>query len=181
MIKSKEELLAALAADKKLYINSGRKQFLNASEEWYIYQYLKALRKCEYHLNNAGIWHKLRYFFYLRKKNRLGIFLGIYAWPNSIGAGILIAHTGSILINGNAKIGKNCIFHGENCIGNIGYGDIAPVLDDNIELGVGAKVIGDVYLAKGVKVGANAVVLTSCFEENATLVGVPARIVSSKK
>lgn len=115
------------------------------------------------------------------KKNKLGILLGIYVWPNSVDVGVYIPHSGSILINGNAKIGKNCILHGENCIGNIGYGDVAPILDDDIDLGVGAKVIGDVYLAKGIKVGANAVVLTSCYEENATLVGVPARVVSSKK
>lgn len=45
---------------------------------------------------------------------------------------------------------------------------------DNVEIGVGAKIIGDIYIADGVKIGANAVVVKSCYNKGATLVGIPA-------
>ena len=50
-----------------------------------------------------------------------------------------------------------------------------PVIGDNLDLGIGAKVIGDVRLGNNVKIGANAVVTRSFEENNITLVGLPAR------
>ena len=46
-------------------------------------------------------------------------------------------------------------------------------MGDNVYLGPGAKVFGEIYVANGSKIGANAVVNKSCHEENAILVGVP--------
>lgn len=178
MIKTAVQLREILNEEKRLYLGKNpRRSMLNASEGWFTFRVLSALRKCEYHQNQKGFFHRLMYSFYLRKKNVLGAKYGIYAWPNSIEEGLYISHLGSILINGNAHIGKNCIMHGENCVGSIGHGSVAPVLGDRVELGVGAKVIGDVYLADGVVVGANAVVTKSCYEKNAVLAGIPARII----
>lgn len=55
----------------------------------------------------------------------------------------------------------------------------APVLGDNVELGFGATVIGDVYIADGCKIG--AVVTKSCYEPYSTLVGFPRVIHSNVK
>lgn len=178
MIENIEQLNEILLKEKQLHLGSNSfKNMINAAEGWFTYQFLSALRKCEYHRGQSGFIHKLMYLFYLRRKNVLGAKYGIYAWPGSIGGGVYISHLGSILINGNAVIGKNCIFHGENCVGSVGHGAVAPVLGDGVELGVGAKVIGDVYLADGVVVGANAVVTKSCFEKNAVLAGVPSVVI----
>ena len=46
---------------------------------------------------------------------------------------------------------------------------------DNVDIGVGAKIIGGVTIADNIKIGANAVVTKSFYEEGITLVGVPAR------
>ena len=50
-----------------------------------------------------------------------------------------------------------------------------PQIGDNVDIGVGAKIIGDVTIANGIKIGANAVVNKSFNEENITIVGCPAR------
>lgn len=53
-------------------------------------------------------------------------------------------------------------------------GDDIPVLGDNVEIGVGAKVLGRIHIGNNVKIGANAVVIRDV-PDGATAVGVPAR------
>lgn len=82
-------------------------------------------------------------------------------------------------MNGHATIGKNCQFHGNNCVGNKGgNSNEAPTIGDNVEIGVGACVIGNITIADNVRIGANAVVTQSCLHKGATLVGIPAREIS---
>ena len=52
--------------------------------------------------------------------------------------------------------------------------DKAPVIGEHVYIGPGAKVFGDIEIADGVQIGANAVVSKSCMTKGATLVGVPA-------
>ena len=56
------------------------------------------------------------------------------------------------------RIGEDCILHGQNCIGNKGDADAsaAPVIGKNVDIGVGASVIGDIFIADDVKIGAGA-------------------------
>ena len=87
-------------------------------------------------------------------------------------------HYGGVIINPKAKIGNNVIImHGVTIGNNMPKGDKCPTIGDNVFIGAGAKILGEVYLAKGVKVGANAVVVRSVYEEGVTVIGVPARIV----
>lgn len=79
------------------------------------------------------------------------------------------------MVNGDARVGKNCRLHGGNVIGNKGVSLEVPVLGDNVRLGAGAKVLGGVTVADGVQIGAGAVVLHSCATRGALLVGVPAK------
>jgi serine O-acetyltransferase len=59
---------------------------------------------------------------------------------NVCGAGLCLVHGGTIIINGNAIIGKNCRIHSGVNIGSIdSMPDKAPVLGDNIYIGPGAK------------------------------------------
>ena len=51
-------------------------------------------------------------------------------------------------------------------------------IGDNVYLGPGAKVFGDIVLGDNIQVGANAVVTKSCLKDGAVLVGVPAQEVS---
>ena len=92
-----------------------------------------------------------------------------------------IWHYGSIIISGDAQIGENCTFHGQACIGNDGSTESAPRIGSNVDIGVGAKIIGDITIADNVKIGAGAVVTRSCPEPGVTLVGVPARPIGSNR
>lgn len=70
--------------------------------------------------------------------------------------------------------------HGNNCIGNSHEEDDCPVIGNNVRLGVGAKVIGNIYIADNVTIAAGAVVTKSCFEKGVTLAGIPAKIINRK-
>ena len=178
MITSKKELLDALKCEKTLYLGNGFihhiKLFLLCDHDYELWTYVKSLRVTEYHYNCK---HKVRFYFSQRRKNKLGQKLGITIWHNCIDIGLRIWHYGNIVVNGHAKIGKNCHLHGGNCIGNKGDEHYdAPTIGDNVEIGFGAAIIGGISIANNCKIGANAVVLKSCDSESAILVGVPATI-----
>lgn len=178
MIHNREELREILKREGLDYLGIGKNRMnkiLKLNPDYLIWRFVKALRHAEYHFNTG---HTVRYYLWERRKNRLGAKLGISIWCNTIDAGLRIWHYGSVIVNGSCKIGKNCQLHGENCIGNRGKEDAAvPVIGDNVDIGVGAKIIGDIYIASGCTIGANAVVTKSCHEEGAVLVGIPARVI----
>lgn len=106
------------------------------------------------------------------------IFLGISIKPGtSIGPGLYVGHTGSVIIHPQARIGKNLSIGTGVIIGEkgVGYGGI-PIIGNDVYVGVGAKILGQVQIGDKVKIGANAVVLQD-LPEGATAVGVPAKIV----
>lgn len=180
MIETKKQLKAYLREEKELYLPKGsRLEWILTSDNRYkIYCYLRMLRLTEYHYNNRSrILHKVLYAFCRRRKNVLGRRLGIEMWENTFDSGLMIYHAGNIVINGGARIGRNCKLHGSNCVGNNGRTLDTPVLGDNVRLGVGAKVIGNVQLADNVTVAAGAVVLHSCMIPGAVLAGIPAKCV----
>ncbi len=145
-----------------------------------IVKYQKLLRLDEYYSNTATGMKKILQLWYRWKKNRLGEKLGITISRNVFDEGLVIWHYGYIVVNGMAKVGKNCVLHGNNCIGNNGNTPEAPVIGDNVDIGVGAMIIGNIRIANNVKIGAGAVVIHSVEEEGATVVGVPAKVVKRK-
>lgn len=155
------------------------KNRLLREQYYFCWKYVKFLRIVEYYHNSKNIFHKIMYVMWRFKKNRLGIRLGLELWDNCFDEGIKIFHSAGIIVNANAKIGKNCVLHGNNCIGNNGITNEAPVLGNDVEIGVGAKIIGPVFIADGTKIGANAVVVKSCYEPNSTIIGVPTHKVGS--
>lgn len=88
-----------------------------------------------------------------------------YSIPlNSFGPGLCLGHIGTIVINGSAKFGANIRI--QACV-NIGAyskfdenwkADSAPKFGNNIYIGPGAKVFGDITIGDNVAIGANAVV-----------------------
>ena len=180
MIRTREELRDCLRKERTIYLpeQCALEKILTSDNQFKLFQYVRLLRFTEYHYNNRQkLYHKLLYALYRRKKNILGRELGIEMWENTFDTGLLIYHAGNIVVNGNSRIGKNCKLHGDNCVGNNGLTIKCPVLGDNIRLGVGAKVIGDVQLADNITVAAGAVVIHSCMIPGAVLAGVPAKCV----
>lgn len=178
MSNDKNFLYEILNYEKELYLGKNPsmiKCWMLQEHDYQIWKYQEALRKYEFYYNNNN---KIKYRFWLLRKNRLGARLGIQLRHNVAEKGLHIWHYGSIIVNGNAKIGKNCQLHGMNCIGNKGdKSDAAPTIGNNVDIGVGAVIIGNIHIADDVKIGANAVVVKSCYERGAVLVGNPARII----
>lgn len=186
MIKNKEDLTNFLEIEKSIYKKIGYvsniKSILNQSEIGYIYKYVKLLRYDEYYSNShKSILKKIMKLFIRRKRNIIGLKLGINIPINVFDSGLTIYHANGIVINAKARVGKNCKLHGDNCIGNDGKDDDnVPILKDNIDIGVGAKIIGKVEIKNNVKIGANAVVLKGIYEEESVLVGIPAKEIQKK-
>lgn len=178
MIKSKSDLKKCLEEDYKYYEISLKEKIRDNFVKEHlrvIWKYIKYLRYEEYYSNKKSLIYKPWKLLFTRKKNKLGNKLGFYIHPNCFEEGLTICHHGNIIVNGYSKIGKNCVLHGDNCIGNDGKSKKAPQIGNNVNIGIGAKIIGDIYLADNIKIGANAVVIKSCYTEGATLVGIPAK------
>jgi serine O-acetyltransferase len=136
------------------------------------------LRKLEFALNcsHNSLLKIYRRFQYKRTSIKLGFSIS----PNTFGPGLSIAHRGTIVVNGGAKIGANCRIHVDVNIGTeAGKSDSAPVIGDNCYIGPGAKIFGPIEIGSGSVIGANAVVNKSFPEGNQTLGGIPAKVISS--
>lgn len=181
MIKSKADLKQYMQKDMRFYYQFSKKErmiyALTQDPLYQIVRYIRMLRKEEYYYNcRKDRLGQLMTLWYLRKKNALGNRLGFKIPRNTFEEGLTIYHHGGIIINEDVKVGKNAILHGENCIGNDGSsGNKVPVIGDDLDLGIGAKVIGDVTLGNQVFVGANAVVTRSFENDHITIAGIPAR------
>ncbi len=185
MIESKKDLAEYIERDMQFYhdYDSREKIIRRIMQDpaYKIKEYLVYLRKEEYYFNvRKDMLGKVMYLYYFRKKNILGNKLGFKIPRNCFGPGLSIAHHGEIIINENAKIGSDALLHGGNCIGNNGTPGNAPEIGDGLDLGIGAKVIGNVSLGNNVIVGANAVV-TKSFNSNCTIVGIPAKVIESSR
>lgn len=181
MIRTKKELKACIKADaiaNEQHRNLANfKDFILHEHHYLNWRYIKALRKDEYYTNNSGGLKILLKIYFRRKKNIYGEKLGFTIPPNVFDEGLRIWHFGNIVVNGYARVGKNCILHGDNCIGNNGLDMKAPRIGNNVDIGVGAKIIGDVIIADNIIIGANSVVNKSFTEPNVVIAGVPAKVI----
>jgi serine O-acetyltransferase len=96
-----------------------------------------------------------------------------------IGGGLLLLHPNGIVIDQDVVIGTNCTIFQQVTIGDARNsrqkGQPVPVIGNNVEIGAGAKVLGDIRVGDHAKIGANAVVLQD-IPPHAIAVGIPARI-----
>lgn len=104
---------------------------------------------------------------------------GIEIHPGAkIGRRCFIDHGMGVVVGETAEIGDDCtLYHGVT-LGGISWdvGKRHPTLGDGVVIGAGAKVLGPILIGSGARVGSNAVV-TKAIPENATAIGIPARII----
>lgn len=129
------------------------------------------------------VWHKINHFLYKkhlyfisRLLSQLARFLtGIEIHPGAvIGRRLFIDHGMGIVIGETSIIGDDCtIYHGVT-LGGTGKEKKKrhPTLKNNIIVGCGAKVLGNIVISDNVKIGANSVVLKDV-PKNSTVVGIP--------
>jgi serine O-acetyltransferase len=98
-----------------------------------------------------------------------------------LGKNFRIDHFGGIIISGYASFGDNCVIRDGVTVGLRRVDDpVAPQIGSNVDIGTGAKVLGEITVGDNVVIGANAVVLDN-IPPNSIAVGVPARIIPPKK
>jgi serine O-acetyltransferase len=88
-----------------------------------------------------------------------------------IGGGLLIPHPNGIVIHPEAKIGVNCLIFQQVTIGTRD-GAGAPRVGGHVDIGAGAKVLGDIEIGPHARIGANAVIVKNV-EGGGTAVGWP--------
>ena len=106
-------------------------------------------------------------------------FTQIEIHPNAtIGKGIFIDHGSGVVIGETAEIGDGCtIYQGVTLGGtSLSHGKRHPTLGRNVVVGVNSSVLGAIVLGDNAKVGGGSVVVKDV-PANATVVGVPARVV----
>ena len=175
MINDKEGLVEFLEADRLALGKKYKKPKLIGDEIWRL-QIL--LRKCEYYENcKKGMLNKIIKYSYFYRYHRMRLKLGLSIPLNVFNKGLSIAHFGCIVVNGNAKVGKNCRIHEGVTIGATGGSSKAANIGDNVFIGSGAKIIGDISIVSNVSIGANATVVKDITEVG-TYAGSPAKKVS---
>ena len=107
------------------------------------------------------------------------MFTGVDIHPGAkIGKRLFIDHGQGVVIGETAVVGDNVVmFHGAT-LGGTGKdkGKRHPTIGNNVVIGCGAKVLGNIVIGDNAKIGANAVVLKDV-PANSTAVGIPAKVV----
>jgi serine O-acetyltransferase len=104
---------------------------------------------------------------------------GIEIHPASkIGRRLFIDHGMGVVIGETSIVGNDVTLYQGVTLGGTGkeHGKRHPTLDDNVVVGGGAKILGDIIVGKNCRIGAGSVVLRNV-PDNSTVVGVPGHIV----
>jgi len=128
----------------------------------------------------AHLLYALKIPFFPRVLSQLARFLtGVEIHPGAkIGPGFFIDHGMGVVIGETTEIGENVTIYQGVTLGGTGKerGKRHPTLGNNVVVGVGAKVLGNIRIGDHVKVGGGSVVIHSV-PDHCTVVGVPAEIV----
>lgn len=185
-VKSRQQLREFLDCEQTIYLRYMYPSkfllllgMLRREPTWRIMKWQRLSRIADYYdyichtTSNKLAW--LLYNYYSRCRNILAGRIGIEMSTALVGKGLVIYHYNNV-VNGSTVIGDNCHIHGTVVVGNAGSNDLrTPVIGNNVMVGAGAKIIGNVTIADDIKIAAGAVVVTSFLEPGITIGGVPAR------
>jgi len=140
-----------------------------------LYQGLHALVAYRF----AHSLYKIRLFFLARFVSQVARWAtGIEIHPGAkIGKSLFIDHGMGVVVGETAIIGDNVLLYQGVTLGGTGltHGKRHPTIGNNVVIGAGAKVLGDINIGDNSYIGANAVVIKDV-PANSTVVGVPGRI-----
>jgi serine O-acetyltransferase len=109
-------------------------------------------------------------------------FTGIEIHPGAkIGNGVFIDHGMGVVIGETAIVGDYALIYQGVTLGGTGKesGKRHPTLGENVVVGAGAKVLGNIQISDRVRIGAGSIVLRDV-PPDATVVGIPGRIITPK-
>ena len=137
---------------------------------------------------HALIYYKVSHFFFKIKwrgfarwiSERGKFHTGVEIHPGAqIGKGLFIDHGAGVVIGETTVIGDNCTIYQAVTLGGRGHAKghkRHPTIGDNVLIGAGAKLLGDITVGDNASIGANAVILHDV-PAGATIVGVPGKVV----
>ena len=141
--------------------------------------YFKGFHALQTHRVAHWLWHEGREALALFLQNRTSEVFGVDMHPAArVGNGILIDHATSVVVGETAIIEDNVSILHEVTLGGTGKaeGDRHPKVRHGVLIGAGAKILGNVEVGRGAKVGAGSVVLEDV-PPHCTVAGVPAKII----
>jgi serine O-acetyltransferase len=139
-----------------------------------------------------AVWgHRLAHWLWKRKLRLLARWVshvnrfltGIEIHPGAvIGENLFIDHGMGVVIGETAEVGRNVtLYHGVTLGGvSLEKGKRHPTIEDEVVIGAGAKVLGNIRVGRASRIGANAVVVQSV-PPNSVVVGVPGQVVVRSK
>ena len=187
MIKTKKQLKEYIRADSSRYEKSRRRfkilSFLYGDESYSTLRLLYFWRKTEYFYNTLDkkkpwsiILLCFNFFIYrqLQIKNRIILPL------NVIGPGLYIPHrVGGVIINA-LQIGRNFTISSGCVVGKKNTEEQKPIIGNDVECCIGAKIIGKVVIGNNVVIAPNSVVIKDV-PDNVIVSGVPSTIIKAIK
>ncbi len=151
----------------------------NLAEVLFCYPGLQALisHRIAHKLAYWGIPFIPRFISYLTR-----IITGIEIHPKArIGRRFFIDHGEGVVIGETTIIGDDVLIYQQVTLGGTGneHGKRHPTIGNNVIIGAGAKVLGNITIGDNTRVGAGSVVIDNV-PEHCTVVGVPGRVVQQK-
>lgn len=156
------------------------------NERYYEGRYLYHFRWSLYYLKQEKeangrvkrIAYKLLRFYHRSIMNKISYKTGFQFGMCDVGFGVKFHHFGSIVINGNVKIGKNLtIYHGVTIGQTAGNKENVPTIGNNVFIYPNAMVCGKISIGNNVTILANSVV-THDVPDDVVVGGIPAKIIT---
>ncbi len=125
------------------------------------------------------LWNKKRKSLALYLQSQISIAFGVDIHPAArIGSGIMLDHGTGLVVGETCVIEDNVSILQSVTLGGTGkeHGDRHPKIRSGVLIGAGAKILGNIEVGEGAKVGAGSVVLEAV-ECHTTVAGVPAKVV----
>jgi serine O-acetyltransferase len=141
--------------------------------------YFKGLHALQSYRVSHWLWEQGRHALALYLQNQISESFGVDIHPAArIGAGILIDHGTGVVIGETAIVEDDVSMLQEVTLGGTGKetGDRHPKVRRGVLIGAGAKILGNVEIGEGAKVGAGSVVLADV-PAHSTVAGIPAVVV----
>ncbi len=152
----------------------------SACDELYIpFLYFKGFHALQTHRVAHCLWQNGRESLALFLQNRMSAEFGVDIHPAAkLGSGIMLDHATGLVIGETAVVGNNVSILQSVTLGGTGkeHGDRHPKIGDGVLISAGAKILGNIRVGAGAKVGAGSVVLDDV-PPHTTVAGVPAKIV----
>jgi len=138
---------------------------------------LRAIRDYQKTASGGGPLAGLRRIIAVLRHRFWSVVAGADVPLNSrIAGGLLLPHPNGIVIHPDVEIGPNCLIFQQVTLGTRDADSDVPTIGGHVDIGGGARVLGNIQIGEHAKIGANAVVLTDV-PAGATAIGIPARIV----